>query len=567
MKIFIILFIIFSTSFAQKIDFSEFQNLDHHKNLLPEKLQRLLTKEKQPEFLDAQIQNNLLRKENNTFMTQLDSVVLIELVSFNEDVTNLDSQNLDTTKQIFSYSPVANTISRTKKYWNGKEWRNKYRTTSTYDLNLRFAYRLSEDWLIDNWVGNYRSTYDYYQDGRSHRYFEEGYDGNDWYNQRRITHEYNDFGSESLLSIENWLNGNWVYSYKRILEYDNDNSLVLDLRESWEHGELSHISTSSYTYTSLNKIASYNYEVVAQGRRTYGDRYVNYFDETGNLTKRETQVWENDEWINSYLFSYEYYPNGNTKTFLFREWEDSTWNNSFRLERVYDEMGNIFISTNFVWREGVLENSWRETHSYNDNHQELTLLSESLNNENPQNIYFYEYQYDEYGKETYYIYKQWINEEWEGKYRRFRNYNEDGNVVDGIAEIWDNGWKPGNYSFSYPGPDGYSRWGVEYYKMKAHYSKVESVDYSSPNKYELFQNFPNPFNISTQIYFMLSSETQVKLEVFDILGQRISVLINEELPKGTHSIDYKAAGISSGVFIYRLSTEEFIQTKKMILLK
>lgn len=88
-----------------------------------------------------------------------------------------------------------------------------------------------------------------------------------------------------------------------------------------------------------------------------------------------------------------------------------------------------------------------------------------------------------------------------------------------------------------------------------------------PNDFVLFQNFPNPFNPSTEIGYQISENRNVKLTVYDILGNEIAVLVNELKSPGNHSVDFNADGLSSGIYYYRLTAGEFTDTKKMIYLK
>jgi len=85
--------------------------------------------------------------------------------------------------------------------------------------------------------------------------------------------------------------------------------------------------------------------------------------------------------------------------------------------------------------------------------------------------------------------------------------------------------------------------------------------------FELKQNYPNPFNPSTQITFYLSRQSNVKLNVFDMLGREVAVLIDENQSPGTHHINFNAEDLPSGVYFYRLQTADFLETKKMILAK
>ena len=85
--------------------------------------------------------------------------------------------------------------------------------------------------------------------------------------------------------------------------------------------------------------------------------------------------------------------------------------------------------------------------------------------------------------------------------------------------------------------------------------------------FNLNQNYPNPFNPSTQIQYALPEATQVTLEVFNSVGQKVMELVNGQQSAGYHTATFNASGLSSGVYFYKLSTSSFINTKKMLLIK
>ena len=88
-----------------------------------------------------------------------------------------------------------------------------------------------------------------------------------------------------------------------------------------------------------------------------------------------------------------------------------------------------------------------------------------------------------------------------------------------------------------------------------------------PTEYSLEQNYPNPFNPITVIRFSLPHKAKVLLEVFNLLGQRIEVLIDQELAASFYKVNFNAGHLSSGIYFYRLITDDFIQAKKMLLIK
>jgi hypothetical protein len=98
-------------------------------------------------------------------------------------------------------------------------------------------------------------------------------------------------------------------------------------------------------------------------------------------------------------------------------------------------------------------------------------------------------------------------------------------------------------------------------------SRVEQLSPTAPKTFLLEQNYPNPFNPSTTIRYQLPVASEVKLEVYDVLGKKIATLVNERQSAGSYQVVWNASGLSSGTYFYRLQAGTFTQTKKMILVK
>jgi hypothetical protein len=105
------------------------------------------------------------------------------------------------------------------------------------------------------------------------------------------------------------------------------------------------------------------------------------------------------------------------------------------------------------------------------------------------------------------------------------------------------------------------------YNGSYEYSNVIEVDVRSLNEYALEQNFPNPFNPSTTIGYVLKEKTIAKLVLLNAIGEEVAVLVNEEQDNGFHKIDFNSSTLASGVYFFRLQAGSFVQTRKMILLK
>lgn len=86
-------------------------------------------------------------------------------------------------------------------------------------------------------------------------------------------------------------------------------------------------------------------------------------------------------------------------------------------------------------------------------------------------------------------------------------------------------------------------------------------------KFALRQNFPNPFNPSTKIYYSTPKVANVKLTVYDLLGNELAVLVNEEKIPGDYTVNFNAGTNPSGIYMYKLECGNLTQVRKMILLK
>jgi len=98
-------------------------------------------------------------------------------------------------------------------------------------------------------------------------------------------------------------------------------------------------------------------------------------------------------------------------------------------------------------------------------------------------------------------------------------------------------------------------------------TSVEEIPGTVPSRFALEQNYPNPFNPSTTIQFAVAGNSFVSLKVYNLLGQELSTLVSEQLAPGKYSVHWDGSGFPSGVYVYRLQSGAFVETRRLVLLR
>ena len=107
--------------------------------------------------------------------------------------------------------------------------------------------------------------------------------------------------------------------------------------------------------------------------------------------------------------------------------------------------------------------------------------------------------------------------------------------------------------------------GFVYYDI--YVTGIEDLMQLIPKKFELYQNYPNPFNPSTTIKYALPKASTVKITLYNILGQRIAVLLNQKKGAGYYTMQFNASGLASGMYFYHMQAGNFNKVKRMIVIK
>jgi len=423
----------------------------------------------------------------------------------------------DTTRHLYSFNASAKRTSDLEQKLIGEYWVNTTRNTNTYDAQGNMLTNLYEIWDNDQWVNGWRYTYIYDTQGNMLTELDENWENGQWVNSWRYTYIYDTQGNMLTSLSEGWQNGEWVNYYHLTYTYNAQGNMLTDLYKRWEYGQWVESWRYTYTYDAQENMLTALQENCEIGQWINYLRFTYTYDAQGNMLTRLSENWENGQWINYWRRTYTYNAQGNMLTWLHEECEHDQWLNGSRNTYTYDAYGNMLTSLSEDWENG----QWV-------NYCYITQACDIL------------------GNLTSYWIHTWLESTWvpmnEYSYSGFEMYDMAGNEY----RFWGH-----NFTFIY----------------KLIITEAMSENSNAPGHYTLWQNYPNPFNPSTTIEFTLPKISNVRIEVYNIAGQKVKTLVNKKLQAGNHQVEYNAENFSSGVYFYRIEAGEFQDVKKMILLR
>jgi len=255
------------------------------------------------------------------------------------------------------------------------------------------------------------------------------------------------------------------------------------------------------------------------------------------------------------------------------------------IQRIYQKDGSLpEIKTLLEWNNNMWENTWRSVYTYNSNDLLIEELGQGWHNnvwnDNIKVFYSYDtnnnlieqlmqspigtsslrwiHSYDSYNNRIETLFQMWTGTEWDNSGRTLFTYNPNNDLTEETIQEWDG-----------------SEWiNIEKYTYSYLVTEAEHIE-ESVLSYDISNNYPNPFNPSTKIKYLIPAQSFVTIKVFDALGNEVKTIVNEEKAAGSYEIDFNARDLPSGIYFYRLqagdpsagSGQSFIETKKMVLLR
>jgi hypothetical protein len=429
-----------------------------------------------------------------------------------------------------------------------------------------------------------REKYTYDKSGNILTELEENFNAGVWVNCRRYTCTYDNFNNCLSELSEDWKNGAWVNTKRYLYTYDESGNILTNTYEDWIDGKWE--STEKYTYTYSYDNSGYSrtglYSKWIDGAWVISRRFTYVYNNAGNHVSELYEKYEDGAWINLSRYSYTCSNSGKELTELYEQWAENSWQTMYNLSYTYDNSDREISELYEYPIDSTQVTSMRLTFTYDNSGNLLTRFYDMKDNSSDWiNYGRISYTYNGSGNCLSEIIENWADSAWVNAGKYTFTYDNNGNAVHGESFTWQN-----NSWVAYPGT-------LElYYNNNTEYSfcfgSVVDVEYTAINltgidpgvlhtgSFNLAQNYPNPFNPVTVISYQIKASlnpsqggtlTHVTLKVFDVLGKEVAVLVNEEKTAGKYEVMFNAANLSSGMYFYQLNAGDFVQVKKMMLLR
>ncbi len=401
---------------------------------------------------------------------------------------------------------VDDRLKRTINYtWNGSAWEESARTTRTYDGTGLLTEKLSEDRVAGAWMNSSREVYTYDGSGLLLTTIEQIWEIDHWNNVSRSTYSFDGSGRLIEEIDEDWQNEDWVKTNRLTQTYTGN---LLETQESqvWQNDAWVNESRTTFGYNGSNR-----------------------------LTQLLSESWENEAWTPSSRTTYTFDGNAYVVETLSESWDGDAadWVNSLKNEYVNDGSGNRLVNNFSIWTTDP--DKWTlfgiDSSSYEGNKIVENVHTTTFLTPTPSSRTLYTY---------------------------------DG---DNLIERINQGWSPARLAAS-----TWVNSTRTVYEYEAGGTAVQVSDEPAPVGWELNQNYPNPFNPSTSIRYSLQHTSQVDVTVYNMLGQVVKTLENGVQAPGVYETtwdgtDAGGRAVASGLYLYRIATDRFTETRKMMLLK
>jgi len=362
------------------------------------------------------------------------------------------------------------------------------------------------------------------------------------YTATKVEFLYNTQRKLSSYVHSTWDGNKWIPDWREIKTYNSEGKLLTSINEDQFGNQWKPNTRQTYTYDSLGQQVNYLIELRKDEQWNNSIKNSSIYDSLGNEIESISENWVDTCWLYSSKITISYLENGLKASYLIEEWSENKWNKDIEGVFEYDAHENLIKTTVRQWNGTEWLNSVRGGFTYENNN----------------------------------ITEQWIqiwdSTQWINSDRMVFSYDENGCRKNGRYEIWSNEhWLPAIGPIVFDITKEF-RIGFITNEINFYYSSTTEVDEEENllTTFKLYQNFPNPFNPTTKIKFSIptvKTPYMASLRVFDVLGKEVTTLVNEEKSAGEYEVQFDGSGLPSGIYFYQLKAGDYVETKKLILLK
>jgi len=347
------------------------------------------------------------------------------------------------------------------------------------------------------------------------------------------------------------------------------------LVQTWNGSAWVNWYTSDYTYNTGGK------KIQELSRDWAGTQWVNSqqynftYDVNGNMTNQLNQYWSDTAWINLYQYILTYDSMDNNISTLVQRWNLGEWENDEQDSSVYNSQNKEISELHQFWSGFAWVNNLKDSISYDDQGQEIELLQEELSDSS---FYRELFAYDLGGNDTNLLFQSWNGSAWLNASQEIRTF-VGGIETNDLRQNWINSWMniiQDSYSYDLNGNlsmDLEQQWSGGMWMNTTLTTETYQVatgirdEPNLPVQYNLFANYPNPFNPSTMIAYDVPRRSNVQLSVYDVLGRKVATLVDDVQEPGSHHVQFNASNLSSGIYFYELRAGGISLHRKMVLLR
>jgi YD repeat-containing protein len=468
-------------------------------------------------------------------------------------------------KDYFTYDGQGRLLTLTNEYFG--EFTNRYEYT--YDASGNIIMHLYLKYANGAWQNYELTLIEYDANNLKTLYLLRKWINNEWVDSRKTDYTYNLDGYPLQITLSEWTSGSWKMLSRKTLTYNEFNSVLSELTELDHNGVWEYNYHHVSTYNAENRITSLLVKLWDNGAWLNETLNTMTYDSAGNKSTGLRQVWINGEWQNRTIYFYTYDTLGRVLTSLSQSWKNSSWVNSFFNDQEYNQNWGVSVSTDKIWVDSL--GTWLN--------QNKSVTDFDLN-----------------GNAVLYDYETWSDSGWVSRDQRLRSFDPDNNLVMEVLKkrpetVWEIQWtkefmfdpngncyfasaidrsgQPTNSTLIINYNHGNNQMSYSVQKLTVEYQSFTGVNDAEEGKisFHLAQNYPNPFNPETVIRFSIPETGYVKGVVYDILGREVRTLLNGEMNPGNHEVKVDAAGLSSGVYFFRIEAGKYSSAIKMIVNK